>query len=53
MRKVLKAQPGKIFTNGEIFGRRVYLSAEHKESDFYEIPLCEYEKLTEDAAPII
>ena len=47
MRKILKASAGKILTNGEIFGRRIYLSETLSESDFYEITLSEYEILVE------
>jgi hypothetical protein len=45
MRKVIQANDGKIFTNGEIYGKVLYLAEGVNETDFYEITEAEYEEL--------
>lgn len=39
---VISAKDGYILTNGEIFGRTIYLSNNTKKEDFYEITIAEY-----------
>ena len=43
-RKILKASDGMILTNGEIFGKTIYLADGEDEKSFYEISQEEYEK---------
>jgi hypothetical protein len=45
MRKVIQANDGKILTNGEIYGKVIYLAEGVNETDFYEITEAEYEEL--------
>lgn len=47
MRKTIKATEGHILTNGEVFGRTVYLAEGRSGEDFYEITDAEYEALQE------
>lgn len=42
MRKVIKASKGKYLTDGEIYGRTIYLAEGMDESAFYEITEKEY-----------
>lgn len=41
-RKVLYAENGKVLTNGEIYGTRIYLAEGQSGYDFYEISTEEY-----------
>jgi hypothetical protein len=41
-RKVLYAESGKVLTNGEIYGTRIYLAEGQSGYDFYEISAEEY-----------
>jgi hypothetical protein len=41
-RKVLYAENGKVLTNGEIYGTRIYLAEGQSDYDFYEISAEEY-----------
>ncbi len=43
-RKILKASDGMILTNGEIYGKTIYLADGVDEKSFYEISQEEYEK---------
>ena len=47
MRKVIKASEGHLITNGEIYGRTIYLAEGVDESTFYEIPESEIPNLEE------
>ena len=47
MRKVIKASDGHILTNGEVYGRTIYLAEGESGEDFYEITDAEYEALQE------
>ena len=44
-RKVLNANEGKILTNGEIYGKTIYLSEQADKNTFYEITEEEYSKI--------
>lgn len=44
-RIILYAEEGKFLTNGEIYGKTIYLAEGLDESGFYEISDEEYEKL--------
>ena len=46
-RKIIKASDGMVLTNGNIYGRTIYLADRLDESDFYEIAKEEYEKMIE------
>lgn len=37
VRKVLHADEGKVLTNGEIYGKHIFLAETENESSFYEI----------------
>ena len=46
--KILKniyADEGKILTNGEIYGKQIFLAEGVSEYDFYEIPEVEYKRM--------
>ena len=41
--RVIGASEGKVLTNGEIYGRKIYLADNVNEEDFYEITEEEYQ----------
>lgn len=43
--KALVARKGKIYTNGEDYGYKIFLADGVSADDFYEIPVEEYEKI--------
>lgn len=47
-RVVIDASEGKILTDGEIYGRTIYLAEGQNADDFYEIPFEEYLNTLED-----
>lgn len=47
MRKVIEATAGHILTDGNVYGRTIYLAEGVDESAFYEIPESEIESLGE------
>lgn len=49
-RMVIYADENKILTNGEIYGKLIYLADGVDASAFYEISLEEYQKLQESSA---
>lgn len=46
-RTVIYADEGKILTNGEIYGKQIFLAEGVSEDDFYEITEEEYNALME------
>ena len=46
-RTVLYADKGKILTNGEIYGKKIFLAESVSEKEFYEITEEEYSKIQE------
>ena len=49
-RKIITASEGMIFTNGEVYGRRIALGDWDSAENYYEIPIEEYEKRMADDA---
>ena len=44
-RKIIYADEGKILTNGEIYGKQIFLADGVSETEFYEITEEEYEEI--------
>lgn len=44
-RTILYADEGKVLTDGEIFGKTIYLAETKSEEDFYEINESDYEAI--------
>jgi hypothetical protein len=47
-RTVIYAEDGKVLTNGEIYGKQIFLADGVSESDFYEITEEEYQKILDE-----
>jgi hypothetical protein len=47
-RVVLYADKGKILTNGEIYGRQIFLAEGESAEDYYEITEAEYEEILKE-----
>ena len=47
-RTVIYAEEGKILTNGEIYGKQIFLAEGVNEADFYEITEAEYQRILEE-----
>lgn len=47
-RTVLYAEDGKVLTNGEIYGKQIFLADGASEDDFREITDAEYQKILEE-----
>lgn len=48
VRKMITAEEGHVLTNGEIYGKVIFLAVGQKEKDFYEITEEEYRKIMKD-----
>jgi uncharacterized HAD superfamily protein len=48
-RKIIKASKGMILTDGEIYGKTIYLADDEDKSMFKEITQEEYEKFVEES----
>ena len=44
-RKVIYADEGKVLTNGQIYGTKIYLGEGVSETDFHEISVEEYSEI--------
>lgn len=44
-RKIIYADEGKVLTNGEIYGKQIFLADGVSEAEFYEISEAEYEEI--------
>jgi hypothetical protein len=44
----MKATEGMVLTNGEVFGRQIFLGTGDNPDNWHEIPEAEYEALMED-----
>lgn len=47
-RKVIYADEGKILTNGEIYGKQIFLADGVSETDFHEITEEEYKQVMDE-----
>jgi hypothetical protein len=46
-RIILNAGEGKVFTNGDIYGKQIFLADGLSSDDFYEITDAQYREITE------
>lgn len=44
-RTIIYAEEGKVLTNGEIYGKEIYLAEGESAGSFYEISEAEYDEL--------
>lgn len=49
---VLKADDGKILTDGSVYGKTIYLAANRTADEFYEIAEEKYEEFRADEKPM-
>lgn len=47
----MKATEGMVLTNGEVFGRQIFLGTGDSPDNWHEIPEAEYEALMESSRP--
>lgn len=54
IREVITADEGKVLTNGEIYGRTIFLGSDDRVSNYREITQAEYDDILakEEAEPI-
>lgn len=48
-RMILYAEEGMVLTDGDVYGKEIYLADGKAYDDFYEISEAEYEKILSDA----
>lgn len=51
-RIIIYADEGKVLTNGEIYGKKIYLAEGESADSYYEISKDEYEKIIESEEAI-
>ena len=49
-RIIIYADEGKVLTNGKIFGKQIYLSANEQPDNYYEITDAEYQSLCQNSS---
>lgn len=50
-RKILEADEGYIYTDGEVYGKIIYLALDRNEEDFYQITEKEYDEIVQIEMP--
>ena len=52
IREVITADEGKVLTNGEIYGRTIFLGSDDRVSNYREITQAEYEEAVAQAEDV-
>ena len=52
IREVITADEGKVLTNGEIYGRTIFLGSDDRVSNYREITQAEYEEAVAQAEAV-
>lgn len=48
MREILRARDGYVYTNGEIYGKLIFLAIGEDKNNYYEITVEEFQKKIEE-----
>lgn len=48
VRKMITAEEGHVLTNGEVYGKVIFLAVGQKEEEFHEITVEEYKEIMKD-----